>query len=69
MTGKEIIKILVKAGWVHVSTRGSHYKLKKTGYQSVPVPVHGNKDLGIGLIKTIEKQTGTKLINRSKNEK
>jgi predicted RNA binding protein YcfA (HicA-like mRNA interferase family) len=37
--------------------------MEKEGCRSVPVPVHGNKDLGIGLIKTIEKQTGVKLIN------
>jgi predicted RNA binding protein YcfA (HicA-like mRNA interferase family) len=27
----------------------------------VPVPVHGAQDLGIGLLKKIEKQTGVKL--------
>lgn len=62
MTGKEVIKLLTKAGWKHTSTRGSHYKMEKRGRRSVPIPVHGNKDLGIGLLKTIEKQTGVKLI-------
>jgi predicted RNA binding protein YcfA (HicA-like mRNA interferase family) len=46
------------------STRGSHYKMEKIGCRSVPVPVHGNHDLGIGLLKAIEKQTGVKLIKR-----
>lgn len=64
MNGKEIINMLKKEGWEHTSTRGSHYKLEKVGYRSVPIPVHGNRDLGIGLIKTIEKQTGVKLIKR-----
>ncbi|MCI5147999.1 MAG: type II toxin-antitoxin system HicA family toxin, partial [Candidatus Electrothrix sp. MAN1_4] len=27
----------------------------------IPVPVHGKKDIGIGLLKAIEKQTGVKL--------
>jgi len=26
------------------------------------VPVHGNKDLGRGLVKKIEKETGVKLL-------
>lgn len=64
MNGKDIISILKQHGWVHTSTRGSHYKMEKEGFRSVPVPVHGSKDLGIGLIKAIEKQTGIKLINR-----
>ena len=64
MTGKEIIKKLMVAGWVHASTRGSHYKMEKKDQRSVPVPVHGKKDLGIGLIKKIEKQTGVRLHDR-----
>lgn len=64
MNGKEVIFLLKKAGWQHASTRGSHHKMEKIGFRSVPVLVHGNKDLGIGLLKVIEKQTGVKLIDR-----
>jgi predicted RNA binding protein YcfA (HicA-like mRNA interferase family) len=64
MNGKEVIAILKKHGWSHASTRGSHYKLEKEGLRAVPVPVHGTKDLGIGLLRAIEKQTGVKLIAR-----
>ncbi len=38
--------------------------MEKIGLGAVPVPVHGTKDLGIGLLKTIEKQTGVKLTGR-----
>lgn len=38
--------------------------MEKEGFRSVPVPVHGTKDLGVGLLKAIEKQTGVKLISR-----
>ena len=62
MTGKEIVKKLKAAGWKHTSTRGSHYRMEKKGYRSVPVPVHSNRDLGIGLIKAIEKQTSVSLL-------
>lgn len=58
MNGKQVIRILEKAGWKHTVTRGSHFKMEKTGYRSVPIPVHGSKDIGIGLLKMIEKQTG-----------
>ena len=61
MNGKEVIAILKENGWAHTSTRGSHYKMEKSGYRSVPVPVHGTRDLGIGLLKAIEKQTDVKL--------
>ncbi len=64
VNGKEVILILKKQGWHHTSTRGSHYKMEKEGYRAVPVPVHGSKDLGIGLLKAIEKQTGVKLTGR-----
>ena len=64
MNGKDVVALLKKNGWEHTTTRGSHYKMEKSGYRSVPVPVHGNKDLGLGLLKAIEKQTGIKLISR-----
>jgi len=64
VNGREVVNLLKVAGWRHSSTRGSHYKMEKEGNRSVPVPVHGSKDLGIGLLKAIEKQTGVKLINR-----
>ena len=64
MNGKAVINLLVKAGWRHTSTRGSHHKMEKDGHRAVPVPMHGNKDLGIGLLKAIEKQTGVILIKR-----
>lgn len=64
MNGKEVIAILKKHGWKQTSIRGSHYKMEKEGLRSVPVPVHGTEDLGIGLLKAIEKQTGVKLTSR-----
>lgn len=61
VSGKKIIKILKKAGWTVVSQTGSHVKLRR-GSNITHVPVHGNKDLGKGLVKEIEKQTGEKLL-------
>ncbi|HLG18341.1 MAG TPA: type II toxin-antitoxin system HicA family toxin [Bdellovibrionota bacterium] len=61
ISGKKVIKILRKRGWVVKSQRGSHVKLVKEG-KMTEVPVHANHDLGIGLVRAIEKQTGEKLL-------
>ena len=58
ISGKELIKKLLKMGWERKSQRGSHVKLVKGG-QTTHVPVQGERDLKKGLI---EKQTGEKLL-------
>jgi len=55
------VKILKKRGWNVKGQRGSHVKLIKNG-KVTEVPVHGNQDLGKGLIRAIEKQTGEKIL-------
>jgi predicted RNA binding protein YcfA (HicA-like mRNA interferase family) len=60
MNGREIIKLLKQENWQVVRVRGSHHLLSN-GVKTVSVPVHGKKDIGIGLLKAIEKQTGVKL--------
>lgn len=60
MSGKEVVKRLKKLGWKVDRIHGSHYIMVK-GSQSEAVPVHGNKDLPIGLLKAIAKRTGLKL--------
>lgn len=63
MTGKEVIKRLKAAGWILDRINGSHYIMYKPGHLPVSVPVHGNRDLGIGLLKNIERVTGVKLLD------
>ncbi|MFZ2959505.1 MAG: type II toxin-antitoxin system HicA family toxin [Candidatus Ozemobacteraceae bacterium] len=41
---------------------GSHHIMTKSGFRSVPVPIHGTKDIRIDLLKRMEKQSGVKLI-------
>jgi len=60
MTGKEAIAKLKAAGWLLDRVNGSHHILVKDG-RAVPVPVHGARDLGAGLIAAIQRQTGVKL--------
>ncbi|MBD3345704.1 MAG: addiction module toxin, HicA family [Chitinivibrionales bacterium] len=58
MNGKELIKILENDGWILDRISGSHHILIKEGKRSIPVPVHGKKDIPIGLAKKILKQAG-----------
>lgn len=58
MTGKELIKIFKKHGWALDRISGSHHIMIKEGERSIPLPVHGNKDIPKGLVKTILKQAG-----------
>jgi predicted RNA binding protein YcfA (HicA-like mRNA interferase family) len=60
VTGKEVIAKLKAAGWVLDRANGSHHILVKGG-KAVPVPVHGSRDLGAGLMAAIQRQSGVKL--------
>ncbi len=62
MNGKHIIAKLKAAGWNLSHITGSHHIMHKDGSpRDVPVPVHGTKDLGDGLVASIQRQTGVKL--------
>jgi predicted RNA binding protein YcfA (HicA-like mRNA interferase family) len=60
VNGKEVIAKLKAAGWSLDRVHGSHHVLVKDG-KAVPVPVHGARDLGAGLLAAIARQTGVKL--------
>ena len=47
-------------GWVLDRISGSHHIMIKSGKRSIPVPVHGKKDIPVGLSKKILKQAGIK---------
>ena len=59
MTGKKLIQLLKEQGWHLDRIEGSHHILEKDG-KTVTVPVHGNKDLGKGLLNALMKQGGLK---------
>jgi predicted RNA binding protein YcfA (HicA-like mRNA interferase family) len=46
--------------WQILRIRGSHHQLGKNTLRTT-VPVHGKRDLGTGILKKIEKDTGVKL--------
>jgi predicted RNA binding protein YcfA (HicA-like mRNA interferase family) len=60
MNGKDIIATLKAAGWTLDRVNGSHHIMVKEG-RAVPVPVHGNQEVGAGLVSAIARQSGVKL--------
>ncbi len=61
MSSKEIIRRLKANGWYEVAHEGSHIQFKhasKPGRVTVP---HPKKDLPVGTLLSIEKQSGLKL--------
>ena len=60
MNSRSIIKLLKKNGWKHIRTTGDHFHFRhseKTGIVTVP---HPKKDIPIGTVKSIERQSGIK---------
>ena len=58
MKSAELIKKLEQAGWVLRGVKGSHHVYthpQRPGHVSVP---HPRKDLGVGLLHKLLKQTG-----------
>jgi predicted RNA binding protein YcfA (HicA-like mRNA interferase family) len=61
MHSREIIKALQDDGWRQVAQKGSHVQFKhptKPGRVTVP---HPERDVPIGTLRSIEKQSGLKL--------
>jgi predicted RNA binding protein YcfA (HicA-like mRNA interferase family) len=61
MDGRQIIRALEADGWVEVARKGSHAQFKhpkKPGRVTVP---HPRRDLTLGTLKSIERQSGLQL--------
>ena len=56
ITGKELIKIIERLGWVCKRVNGSHYIMQK-GNQVVVIPYH-NKEMPKKTLQSIMKTTG-----------
>lgn len=55
----ELQKIIIANGWIIVRQSGSHVIYEKDG-KRYPVPFHGGKEVGKGLLKKIKKEMGLK---------
>ncbi|HLY57817.1 MAG TPA: type II toxin-antitoxin system HicA family toxin [Stellaceae bacterium] len=60
-SSREIIEKLQAAGWVRVKVRGDHHQFKHPERPGKVTVIHPEKDIGIPLIKSIERQSGVKL--------
>ncbi len=59
ISGKKLCKILEENGWVLNRISGSHHVYTKQNEEArIVVPVHGNKEIKIGLLKAILKTAG-----------
>lgn len=62
VSSREIIRKLVADGWVEVAQKGSHEQFRhptRPGRTTVP---HPKKELPIGTVRAIERQSGVKLL-------
>ena len=59
ISGKKLKQILEKKGWLHHRTTGSHWVYKNPKFvRAVSIPIHGNRDLPIGTLRSIMKDAG-----------
>lgn len=54
MKSSELHRLIKRSGWGHLKTEGSLYIYEKDGLR-YPVPYHGSKEVGLGILKRIIK--------------
>jgi predicted RNA binding protein YcfA (HicA-like mRNA interferase family) len=59
VSGKAVIQALERDGFMVIRQRGSHIYLRKPAATTlVTVPIHGNRDLPAGTLRSILRQAG-----------
>ena len=58
MASADLIREMQKAGWRLDRVNGSHHVYKHPERPGIVVVPHPKKDLGLGLVKAIQKQAG-----------
>ncbi|MBI5233239.1 MAG: type II toxin-antitoxin system HicA family toxin [Deltaproteobacteria bacterium] len=59
VSGKQICRILERKDWRLKNVHGSHHVYMKDGRKErISVPVHGNRDLKLGMLMAIMKIAG-----------
>ena len=57
VSGEELIKILHRKGFVVKRQKGSHVQLEDESGRRVTVPIHPGREIGIGLLRKILRDT------------
>jgi predicted RNA binding protein YcfA (HicA-like mRNA interferase family) len=59
VSGKKLCKIVERQGWILKRITGSHYIYTQEGVSVIlSIPVHGNRDLPPGTLKSLLKDAG-----------
>jgi len=61
VSGKKVVNVLTKNGFVVIRKKGSHFHLTKTIMSKtfhVTIPMHGNRDLNPFVLHSIARQAG-----------
>jgi predicted RNA binding protein YcfA (HicA-like mRNA interferase family) len=61
MRSDEVIKALTAAGWRKVGQKGSHVQFKHPSAPGRVTVPHPKRDLPLGTLRAIEKQSGLRL--------
>lgn len=59
VSGHELARAIQKKGWILARVKGSHHIFVKAGHRErIVIPIHGNRPLKIGLLKSLMKIAG-----------
>lgn len=61
-SSREVIQVLKAAGWTLVQVKGDHHHFKHEANLAIITVPHPRRDLSIGVLKSIERISGLKLI-------
>ena len=62
LSGKEMVKILSRIGFIHIRTKGSHAILnKQDGERKITIPVPLHPELAKGTLRSIMRQADLEL--------
>ena len=64
MNSREVIRRLKKDGWFKVGQTGDHHQFKHDEKPGRVTVQHPRRDMPVGTLKSIEKQSGLKLRGR-----
>ena len=53
ISGKELITLLEKLGFIVIRIKGSHHRMKHTDGRVTTIPVHKNESIAKGLLRKI----------------
>lgn len=61
MSSREVLRLLKADGWYQVSKKGSHVQMKHPTKSGRVTVVHPARDYAPGTLRSMEKQSGTRL--------